>query len=150
MKKTTPEVLYDLIPSQQTMYLMFKYTFSKQISQIPTSFVVDKDMDFDLLTKALNIEFQRNDSLRLRFIKVDKQLKQYFLPEFRMSKVPYKFFRSEEQQEEFFAKDAQVPVRFDKGQNFRIYFYKNANGTNGIYFNVSHLNMEKVELILQN
>lgn len=142
MKKTTPEVLYDLIPSQQTMYLMFKYTFSKQISQIPTSFVVDKDMDFDLLTKALNIEFQRNDSLRLRFIKVDKQLKQYFLPEFRMSKVPYKFFRSEEQQEEFFSKDAQIPVRFDKGQNFRIYFYKNANGTNGIYFNVSHLNMD--------
>ncbi|MBO5937022.1 MAG: hypothetical protein J6Q79_05335 [Clostridia bacterium] len=142
MKNNVPEVLYDLIPSQQTMYLMFKYTFSKQISQIPTSFSIDKDMDFELLTKALNIEFQRNDSLRLRFIKVDKELKQYFLPEFRMSSVPYKFFRSTQQQEEFFAKDAQTPVRFDKGQNFRIIFYKNAEGHNGIYFNVSHLNMD--------
>lgn len=142
MKKISPEVLYDLIPSQQTMYLMFKYTFSKQISQIPTSFSVDRDMDFDLLTKALNIEFQRNDALRLRFIKTDKQLKQYFLPQFSMNKVPCKFFRSTEQQEEFFAKDAQIPVRFDKGVNFRIYFYKNANGNNGIYFNVSHLNMD--------
>jgi hypothetical protein len=142
MKKNMPEVLYDLIPSQQTMYLMFKYTFSKQISQIPTSFSIDKDMDFDLLTKALNIEFERNDSLRLRFIKVDKQIKQYFLPEFKMSKVPCKFFRSTQQQEEFFQKDAQTPVRFDKGQNFRIIFYKNAEGHNGIYFNVSHLNMD--------
>ena len=142
MKKNMPEVLYDLIPSQQTMYLMFKYTFSKQISQIPTSFSIDKDIDFDLLTKALNIEFERNDSLRLRFIKVDKQIKQYFLPEFKMSKVPCKFFRSTQQQEEFFQKDAQTPVRFDKGQNFRIIFYKNAEGHNGIYFNVSHLNMD--------
>ena len=63
VKKTTPEVLYDLIPSQQTMYLMFKYTFSKQIAQIATSFALEKDIDFDLLTKALSIEIQRNDSL---------------------------------------------------------------------------------------
>lgn len=142
MKKINPDALYDLIPSQQTMYLMFKYTFSKQISQIPTSFSVDKDLDFDLLTKALNIEFERNDSLRLRFTKVDKQLKQYFLPSYRMGKVPCKYFRSAEEQEAFFAADAQKPVRFDKGDNFRIYFYKNANGNNGVYFNVSHLNMD--------
>ena len=45
MKKETPAVLYDLIPSQQTMYLMFKYTFSKQIAQIATSFAVEKDID---------------------------------------------------------------------------------------------------------
>ena len=88
MKKEFPYKLYDLIPSQETMYLMFKYTFSKQISQIPTSFAIDKDIDFELMTKALNIEFERNDSLRLRFMKVDKKLQQYFLPSFRMSKVP--------------------------------------------------------------
>ena len=142
MSKKTSEVLYNLIPSQQTMYLMFKYTFSKQISQIPTSFSIDKDIDFELLTKALNIEFERNDSLRLRFIKVDKEFKQYFLPSFRMSKVPCKYFRTIEEQETFFAKDAQTPVRFDKGATFRIYFYKNAEGGNGIYLNVSHLIMD--------
>ncbi len=149
MKKEFPYKLYDLIPSQQTMYLMFKYTFSKQISQIPTSFCIeDVDLDFDLLTKALNIEFERNDSLRLRFIKVDKQLKQYFLPSFKMSKVPCKYFRSPEQQQEFFEKDAQIPVRFDKGVNFRIYFYKTAHGGNGVYFNVSHLNMDALGSVI--
>lgn len=142
MKNTTPEALYDLIPSQQTAYLLFKYTFSKQISQIPTSFCIEKDMDLELLTKALNIEFERNDSLRLRFVKVDKTIKQYFLPSLKMSRVPCKYFRTVEQQEQFFAADAQVPVRFDKGCTFRIYFYKNANGTSGIYFNVSHLIMD--------
>lgn len=142
MKKYTPEVLYDLIPSQQSMYLMVKYSFSKQLVQIPTSFTVEEDFDLDLLTKALNIEFERNDSLRIRFTKKDKKLKQYFLPEFKMSRVPSKYFRSIEQQNEFFEKDAQKPVRFDKGECFRIYFYKTAGGTSGIYFNVSHLLMD--------
>jgi len=149
MKKEFPYKLYDLIPSQQTMYLMFKYTFSKQISQIPTSFCVeDIDLDFDLLTKALNIEFERNDSLRLRFIKVDKQLKQYFLPSYKMNKVPCKYFRSVQEQQAFFEKDAQTPVRFDKGVNFRIYFYKTANAGNGVYFNVSHLNMDALGAVI--
>lgn len=149
MKKEFPYKLYDLIPSQQTMYLMFKYTFSKQISQIPTSFSVeDRDLDFELLTKALNIEFERNDSLRLRFVKVDKEIKQYFLPSYKMTKVPCKYFRSMEEQQAFFEKDAQTPVRFDKGVNFRIYFYKTANGGNGVYFNVSHLNMDALGAVI--
>lgn len=142
MKKTTPEVIYDLIPSQQTMYLMFKYTFSKQIAQIATSFSVDYELDFDLLSKALNIEAQRNDSMRLKFIKVDKTIKQYFVPEIKLGNIPKKYFRTQQEQNEFFEKDAQTPVRFDKGENYRIYFYKNAQGGNGIYFNVSHLNMD--------
>ncbi len=148
MSKKIPYTLYDLIPSQQTMYLMFKYTFSKQISQIPTSFSIDKDIDFEILTKALNIEFERNDSLRLKFVKSDKTIKQYFLPKLTMKKVPCKYFRNAEEQEKFFAEDAQKPVRFDKGVNFIIYFYKNANGTNGIYFNVSHLAMDAMGSII--
>ena len=148
MKKEIPAKLYDLIPSQQTMYLMVKYSFSKQITQIPTSITVDMDVDFDLLTKALNIEFERNDSLRLRFIKVDKQIKQYFLPSYKMSRVPMKYFRSVEEQKAFFAKDGQTPVKFLKGESFRIYFYKIANGGSGVYLNVSHLNMDALGAVI--
>lgn len=144
MKKNIPEKLYDLIPSQQTMYLMVKYSFSKQLTQIPTSFSVDRDLDFDLLTKALNIEFERNDALRLRYTMVDKQIKQYFLPSVKMNRVPCKYFRSPAQQEEFFAKDAQKPVYFLKDECYRIYFYKTVGGGNGVYFNVSHLNMDAI------
>ena len=60
---------YDLIPSQLNMYMLVKFSFHKEIVQIPASFSVDKDIDFDLLTKALNVEIKRNDSLRLRFRK---------------------------------------------------------------------------------
>ena len=35
-KKEIPYKLYDIIPSQETMYLMVKYSFHKQLTQIPT------------------------------------------------------------------------------------------------------------------
>ncbi len=142
MKKTLPFKLYDLIPSQFAMYCMVKYSFSKQLVQIPVSITVDLDLDFDILTKALNIEFERNDSLRIRYTEVDKVVKQYFLPSFKMNKVPMKYFRNSEQQKEYLEKDAQIPVRFDKGECYRILFYKTANVGSGIYFNVTHLSMD--------
>ena len=148
MKKELPAKLYDIIPSQETMYLMVKYSFSKQLTQIPTSITLENDMDFDVLTKALNIEFERNDSLRLKFTKVDGQIKQYFIPEMKMNKVPMKYFRSKEEQVAYISKDAQVPVRFLKGENFRILFYKTANAGSGIYFNVSHLNMDALGAVV--
>ena len=74
--KVITEPLYDLIPSQQTMYMMVKYSFHKQLVQIPISFSVEKDIDFGVLKRAFNIEIERNDSLRLRYVIINKQIKQ--------------------------------------------------------------------------
>ena len=120
---------YDLIPSQLNMYLMVKFSPHKQIVQIPTSFAIDKDIDFDLLTKALNIEYQRNDSLRLRFKQTKGKLKQYFLNSYRVDSVPILHFSSAEEQDAFFSKDAQTPVRFLKDEILRIYFFVAHDGT---------------------
>ena len=148
MKKNLPEKLYDLIPSQESMYLMVKYSFSKQLVQIPISVTVERDLDFDVMTKALNIEFERNDSLRLRFVKEGKSIKQYFLPSLRVARAPMKYFRSVEEQKEYLDKDARKPVRFDKGECYRILFYKTANVGSGIYFNVSHMNMDALGSVI--
>ncbi|MGN0468483.1 MAG: condensation domain-containing protein [Acutalibacteraceae bacterium] len=146
-KELPPYKLYNIIPSQETVYLMVKYSFHKQLTQIPVSFTVDKDIDFDLLQKAFDIEIERNDSLRIRFVVVDKKIKQYFLPSLTY-KVPVKHFSSFEEQDAFFAKDAQKPVYFLKDETFRIYFYKTDGVGNGVYFNVSHLNMDAMGSII--
>ena len=147
MSKKIPYDLYDLIPSQETMHLMVKYSFKKQIVQIPCSIVVDSDINFDLMQKAFEIEIERNDSLRNRFTVVDKQLKQYFLPTFKMT-VPKKFFRSKEEQEAFFDKDAKKPVKFKDCIPFRMMFFKTAGVGSGIYFNVSHLAMDALGMVV--
>lgn len=140
--------LYDLIPSQQTMYLMVKFSFHKQLTQIPISFSVENDLDFGLLKRAFNIEIERNDSLRLRFVKVDKTIKQYFLKRFTMNYIQIKRFKNLEEQEAFFSKDAQKPIYFLKDECFRVMFFKTEGVGSGIYFNVSHLNLDAMGIVI--
>lgn len=130
--------LYDIIPSQNAMYLMYKFGIHKQQAQIPCSVTVDYELKFDLLQKAFDIEIERNEILRNRFVKVGKELKQYFLDEFSYT-VPVKYFASLEEQEAFFSEDAPIPVHFLKDETFRIYFFETKDVGSGIYANFSHL-----------
>ena len=139
---------YDLIPSQTNIYMLVKFSFHKEIVQIPASFSIEKDIDFDLLTKALNVELQRNDSLRLRFKKIDGDIKQYFLDEVHVDSVLTKKFTSAEEQEAFFAKDAVTPVHFLKGETFRIIFFESADGKKGVYLNCSHLAIDAMGMMV--
>lgn len=139
---------YNLIPSQDTMYLMQKYTLHKQIVQIPTAFSVDIDVDFDLLLKALNIEIERNDSLRLRFKKNGKKIQQYFLDSYKIDKIKVLTFKTEDEQDAFFTKDAQTPVRFLKDECYRFYFFNSYNGYKGIYLNTSHMVMDAMGILV--
>ncbi len=139
MAKEIGYKLYDLIPSQQTMYIMVKYSIHKQVIQIPSAIVINEQLDFDLLKKALNIEFERNDALRLRFTKVDKEVKQYFLPSYSNNNIPVLSFKTKQEEDAYFEKDAQKPIKFLKDETFRIVFYRTHDSKTGIYFNVSHL-----------
>ena len=142
-----PYHIYDLIPSQQTMYMMVKYSFHKQLVQIPVSFAIDHKIDFDLLSQAFNIEMERNDSLRLRFFKEKGVVRQYFLPSAEPYEVPVKEFETLEAQEAFFSKNAQVPVLFEK-ETFRImFFHTQQTGSYGVYFVTSHLAMDAMGIV---
>lgn len=138
--KKTPvnDTLYDIIPSQDGMYLMHKFSLHKQMAQIPTSFIIKAELDFEVLQKALNIVIERNDCLRLAFTKKGGKLKQYFCKPYTYE-VPVKYFRSKDQQTEFCNEDAKKPVKFEKGENFRIYFFKIADDYCGIYSNFTHM-----------
>ena len=139
MKKDVTQKLYDLIPSQQTMYIMVKYSIHKQVTQIPSSITLKEKLDFDLMKKALNIEIERNDALRLRFVKVKGAVKQYFLPKFSMDDVEVLSFETQESQDDYFNKDARKPVKFLKDETFRVKFFNSYDGSSGIYLNISHI-----------
>lgn len=146
-KKINPEKLYDIIPSQNAMYLMYKFGIHKQQAQIPTSYMPGRVLDFNLLQRAFLIEIERNDSLRLRFIKKDGTIKQYFTGNYEY-KVPVRYFFSEQEQNEFFEKDAPRLVPFMKDETFRICFFRTAHKGTGIYTNFSHLIMDAMGIVV--
>lgn len=140
--KLPEQKLYDLIPSQKTMNMMLSLSLHKNVIQIPTSVSVETKLDFDVLTRAFNEEIKRNDSLRIRFVKVKGEEKQYFLDEYHVDTVEVKHFENDEQMKAFFTSDAQKTVPVFKGVPYRIYFFDKTDGKSGIYFNVSHLVMD--------
>lgn len=134
---------YELTPAQDMINFMLKYSFfHKQVIQIPACVTVEKDFDFDLMKKAINVEIQRNDCMRIRFKKKHGKQVQYFLDEYKLTDIPVYEFSSKQEQDDLLGKDAKTPVHHMKGELFRFILFKNAEGKKGIYINVSHLIMD--------
>lgn len=143
MKKNIKGKVYDLIPPQDMIQFMLKYSFfHKQVTQIPESIIVTKEIDFDLMKKAVNIEIERNDCLRLRFFKEKGKVKQYFLDRFVVDDIPVLNFSSLDEQMKVLTEDAQIPVHYLKDETFRIKFFRTGDGRYGIYLCVHHLVMD--------
>lgn len=138
--------LHSLINSQNGMYLMYKFTLHKQQVQIPSSVTVDTDFDFELLQKAFDIEIERNESFRIRFVKEKGEIKQYFIEPYKL-KVEHKHFSSVEEQEAFFNADAEKPCYFLKDECFRVYFFTTFGGECGIYSCFSHLVIDALGIV---
>ncbi len=135
--------IYPLIPPQEMIQYMLKYSFfHKQVTQIPDSVIVSEQIDFDLMTKAFNIEIERNDCLRLCFFKRNGQIIQYFRDPYRIGSVPILEFSSDEERNEVLTADAQKPIRMLKGEIFRLKYFKTHDGRCGIYINIHHLVMD--------
>lgn len=135
--------IYPLIPPQEMIQYMLKYSFfHKQVTQIPDSIIVSEQIDFDLMTKAFNIEIERNDCLRLCFFKKNGQIMQYFRDPYRIGSIPILEFSSDEERNEVLTADAQKPIRMLKGEIFRLKYFKMYDGRCGIYINIHHLVMD--------
>ncbi len=142
MKKITGTV-YELIPPQEMIQFMLKYSFfHKQVTQIPESIIVKNDIDFDIMEKAFNIETERNDCLRLRFFKEKGRIKQYFLPEYKVENIPVLNFKSEQERIDVLTADARKPIKMLKGETFRVKFFRTHDNRCGVYINIHHLVMD--------
>lgn len=148
MKPTSKET-YPLIPPQEMIQFMLKYSFfHKQVTQIPESIIVTKEIDFDLMEKAFNIEIERNDCLRLRFFKEKGKIRQYFLDEYREQNIPVLDFKSDEERTQVLTADAQKPVRMLKGETYRIKFFRTHDKRCGVYINIHHLVMDNAAVFI--
>ena len=144
MAKASDLTRYDLIPSQNSMYYMFKFSLHKNVMQIPTSVTTDTRLDIDTLKRAMKIEVARNDSLRLRFFRTGDSIKQSFLPSVPDREIPVVAFATREEEEAYLSADAQKSVRFLRGETYRMVIFTNCEGHTGIYFNVSHIIMDAI------
>ena len=133
--------LYDLSPSQNVIILQTKYTLWPKVVNIVFSATKAEDMDFNLLDKAFNLVVQRNDCLRIRFVKQNKKLMQYFLEEDEVvfDKIEHLSFSTKEEQDKFIDKVRSKAVKYMKGEQIIPYFIKTYDGKSMVLLKVDHI-----------
>jgi len=139
------------ISEYQKMIVMTQDTsIHKSACQIPLYMLTDRKIDKDIFLKAMNLEIQRNDCLRLRFTKTFKERKMYFLPEDHLDDIPVWDFRNKTQEEmmDQIEKDSAVPVHYLKGEVFRIRILRAPDGRDGFYFVPYHLIMDLAAVLI--
>lgn len=142
MKPKNGEQVYKLIHSQEMVQFMWKYTLHMQATQIPVAMAFDEELDFRILARAVNVEIERNDCLRLRIFRDGFTIKQFFLDEYKLDKIRYKEFSSKQEQVEYFDKDASTKLDVFNGEICRIVFFRTFDNKCGIFLNVSHMMMD--------
>ena len=132
------EKLYELNPSQEVVKLQCKYSLFKRVVNITMSATSEEKLDFALMKEALNKVIERNDCLRLRFVKKDKKLMQYFLKSFVFDEVPYIEFKTQEQQLSFIQKETAKPIKYLKNEVLKPYFCKTFDGKDMVLVKACH------------
>lgn len=140
--------VYDLVHSQQMVQYMWRYSIHMQSTQIPFAISFEEDLDFEVLARAVNIEIQRNDCLRLRLIREGFKIRQFFLESFELEKIVLKEFSSKQEQTEYFDNDAARKLDIFHGETFRLIFFRDCDGKCGIYIKASHMIMDFVAVFL--
>lgn len=131
--------LYELSPAQEVVKLQCKYTLFKRVINILSSATTNENIDIDIMKEALNIVIDRNDCLRIRFVKQDGKLMQYFLKEFKIDNIQYIEFKTKQEQDKFMLDIRKKAIDYMKGVVIEPYFCKTFDNKFMIVLKVCHL-----------
>lgn len=114
----------DFSISQKVVNLQTKYTLYKRVINIISSVEFAFPLDLEIAKKAMQMVYNRNDCLRIKIVKKDKKLMQYFREHVEVGEIPYLEFTSEEDVEKFVLKIRKHPIKYKKGVMMEPYFLK--------------------------
>ena len=142
---------YPLSEAQKVyLYQDFVVMLHPEAGNIPISIYLDKNIDLELLRKALKLEVERNDSLRLCLKMTLSGVRQIFYPERNLGEIPFDDFTGKSE-EEFFAyvkKYNSKPLKLFRGEGFRLRFFRAPDGRYGIYGIFAHMVMDATAVLL--
>lgn len=147
---TTRKKKYPLTVAQKLHFFTLQYCEKPEVLNICTSLVIQSDIDFDVLKKALYTVYDRWESMRLRFCRGRKkgEIFQYVAEREERDIEFFEFshwHRYDIEQE--LRKWSQVPFeRYDSPMN-RIVMISLPDGYQGIYMNVDHMTMDSSAII---
>ncbi len=131
---------YELTSGQQLLLYSQTFTIHKQINNIFTLMLLEKKLDFEVLKAAIDHAYQQNDAFRLRFTKIERKIKQYFIPTEQPHIEVLDFSgKTQADMDKCFYNYAHKPFKFIDKPMSKVFLVHSWNGMDGIYFGVSHM-----------
>ena len=130
---------YQTTLAQDVVILQTKYCLDKRVVNILSSMTSDKPLDYIVLQQAFNLVVERNDCLRLRFIKKGFKLMQYFEPSVKFENIPLLKFNTSEEFDKFLSKIRRSPIKYKKGVVIEPYFIQTHDNKYMVLLKVCHL-----------
>jgi len=135
--------LYPLTSAQLLNFMSWRYTFHKQIMNIPSSIFVDAPMDLEVLKKAAEEAVGRNDSFGIRVTKRGKETMQYFTDRKALVIEIIDFSgQTDAKMNEFFHRTGRKMIPVYDRPLAKIYIVRTPEGTAGIFTCICHLMMD--------
>lgn len=129
---------YSFNYSQDIIHLQTKYALFKRVANILFSVTFDEGFDEGRMLDALQLLIDRNDCLRLTFVKEGKEMRQYFEPSRKLGKVASVRFETTAQMEAWIRRFRRKGLDMTKGQTFQAVFAVNASGEQMVFIKISH------------
>lgn len=138
MKEHTPH--YPMTAAQNILFYNQMFTVHKQVNNIYTLMLLEKELDFAVLRQAIGLAYRHNDALRIRLKRVDGRIVQHFLPEEPQNPQLLDFTGwAQDRVDRKLYKLASRPFRVLNRPMSRIWMVRSPEGQCGIYFGVSHI-----------
>lgn len=134
MEKT----LYGFNSSQDVINLQTKYSLFGRVANIVFSTELEYGFDKGMMAEAINKLIERNDCLRLTFVKKGKQTFQYFEESRSIGAIPEKVFHTNSDKDKFLKSFRKNALPIYKGEVLKVVFATEVNGNQSIYFKISH------------
>lgn len=133
------KILYNFNYSQDIVNLQTKYSMFARVSNILFSVTFEKGFENSIMQQAVQMMVDRNDCLRLTFVKVGKEIKQYFEKKRQIDPIPHVEFKTYGQFDSFIMKFRKKAINVRKGETFKAVFATDPCGKKMLIIKISHM-----------
>jgi len=140
---------YPLTAAQRLHHYTIRYCPRHQVLNIGTGLYIQIDLDFNLLREVIYQAYERQDSMRVRFLQdEDGTVYQYVVP-FEEREIPFYDFShwKEEDAHAEMRKWTAIPFKRYHSPMNQVVMVKLPDGYNGIYLKVDHMTMDSSSII---
>lgn len=130
---------YSFNYSQDIVNLQTKYSLFKRVANIVFSITFENGFDKSIMEQALQLLIERNDCLRITFVKEGKQTKQYFVPSRKLGKIPSWNLDTPKLLDSFVKNLRKSAVNVYKGETLVPHFVTGPSGEDMLFVKISHM-----------